>query len=76
MDQEKIKEKIEQILSKPSYKFHSFNEEKMYIYTDIEPTPSTQYYHQREILDIMNDLFDEEIPHHLDQEKNQIVIEC
>lgn len=75
MDKAQLKERIEKILSKPMYKFHGLDEESMVIYANVEATPATAYYHRREKVDIMNDLFENEIKYVFDQEKEQIKIE-
>lgn len=74
MEQNRIKEKVKNILSKPSYKFHTFNEDEMVIYAHIEPTADIAYYHRREKVDIMSDLSNEEIEYIFDKENDKFII--
>jgi len=75
MEYSLLVEKIEKILSKPIYKFHSFDKDKMLIYANVEATPEIAYYHRREKIDIMNDLFEEEIKYVFNKDKGEINIE-
>lgn len=76
MDQNQIKERAEKILTKRNYKFHAFDEEKMAFYASEEATPTTAYYHQREKVDLMNDIFDAELKYTFDKENDLIFVEA
>lgn len=74
MEKKYIIEKINKILEKPNYKFHGFDEQNMTIYINTEVTPQTAYYHRRETVDIINDLFEEEIEYTVVSDENKIII--
>lgn len=74
MEKAQVIEVVNKILSKPNYKFHGFDEENMKLFINVEPTPQTQYYHRRETVDLMNDLFDQELEYKVDSDNNEIII--
>lgn len=74
MDKQQKIEKINKILEKPIYKFHGLDEDNMIIHINVEATPQTEYYHRRETVDIINDLFEEEIEYTVISDENKIII--
>lgn len=74
MTKNEIIEKIDRILERKNFKFHSFNKEEFSFGKSAEESPQTAYYHQREILDIINELFEEELEYSLNEQKDKIYI--
>ena len=72
--QEKIN-LIHTILEKKIYNFHELDEKNMILKSNGKATPTTQYYEKRELVDLMNDLFDAQIKYRVDNDTNTIIIE-
>lgn len=65
---------INTILEKKIYNFHELDEENMVLISNNKSTPATAYYAKRELVDLMNDLFDNDIAYRFDENTNQIYI--
>jgi K+ transporter len=65
---------INKILEKKIYNFHCLDEENMILVGNGKATPDTQYYVRRELIELMNDLFNAQIEYNFNSNEGQIYI--